>query len=102
MTGQQQQQHFCIYRPYGSASYAIGKNISPTVTAKIVIFSGYAVGTLLAGFLSDYMGRKAAISFFSQLLFGSGIIATVMPNVTGFIAVWFFVGKYQNILARPN
>ena len=27
MTGQQQQQqqHFCIYRPYGSASYAIGK-----------------------------------------------------------------------------
>ena len=65
-----------------------------SVTAKIVIFCGYAVGTSLAGFLSDYMGRKAAISFFSQLLFGTGIIATVMPTVTGFIIVWFFVGKY--------
>ena len=68
--------------------------ILSTVTAKIVIFSGYAVGTILAGFLSDYMGRKAAIAFFSQLLFGTGIIATVMPNVMGFIVVWFFVGKH--------
>ena len=59
----------------------------------MVLFSGYAVGTTLAGFLSDYMGRKAAIAFFSQLLFGTGIIATVMPNVMGFTVVWFFVGK---------
>ena len=59
----------------------------------MVLFSGYAVGTILAGFVSDYMGRKAAIAFFSQLLFGTGIIATVMPNATGFIVVWFFVGK---------
>ena len=65
------------------------------VTAKVVIFSGYAVGTSLAGFLSDYIGRKAAIAFFSQLLFGTGIIATVMPDITGVIVVWFFVGKFQ-------
>ena len=71
----------------------------PSVTAKIVIFSGYAVGTSLAGFLSDYMGRKAAIAFFSQLLFGTGIIATVMPNMTGFIIVWFFVGKFLRIFS---
>ena len=68
-----------------------------TVTAKMVLFSGYAVGTILAGFVSDYMGRKAAIAFFSQLLFGTGIIATVMPNATGFIVMWFFVGKWYII-----
>ena len=67
------------------------------MTAKVVIFSGYAVGSSLAGFLSDYMGRKAAMAFFSQLLFGTGIIATVMPNITGVIVVWFFVGKYTRI-----
>ena len=72
------------------------------MTAKVVIFSGYAVGSSLAGFLSDYMGRKAAMAFFSQLLFGTGIIATVMPNITGVIVVWFFVGKYQNISAKQN
>ena len=72
------------------------------MTAKVVIFSGYAVGSSLAGFLSDYMGRKAAMAFFSQLLFGTGIIATVMPTITGVIVVWFFVGKYQNISAKPN
>ena len=72
------------------------------MTAKVVIFSGYAVGSSLAGFLSDYMGRKAAMAFFSQLLFGTGIIATVMPNITGVIVVWFFVGKYKKISATPN
>ena len=66
------------------------------VTAKIVLFSGLAVGSSLAGFLSDYIGRKAAIAFFSQVLFGTGIIATVMPNVTGFIIVWFLVGKQSD------
>ena len=64
-----------------------------SVTAKVVLFSGLAVGSGLAGFLSDYMGRKAAIAFFSQVLFGTGIIATVMPHVTGFIIMWFFLGK---------
>ena len=60
--------------------------------AKIVVFSGYAVGTIAAGFASDNMGRKAAMAFFAQLLFGTGIIATIMPNIAGFIANWFFVG----------
>ena len=60
--------------------------------AKIVVFSGYAVGTIVAGFASDYIGRKAAMAFFAQLLFGTGIIATIMPNIEGFIANWFFVG----------
>ena len=60
--------------------------------AKIVVFSGYAVGTVVAGFLSDFIGRKAAMSFFAQLLFGTGIIATVMPNIAGLIVIWFFVG----------
>lgn len=71
------------------------------MTAKIVLFSGLAVGSSLAGFLSDYIGRKASIAFFSQVLFGTGIIATVMPNVTGFIIMWFFVGKHrkQQIMA---
>lgn len=63
-----------------------------TVMAKIVVFSGYAVGTVVAGFLSDFIGRKAAMSFFAQLLFGTGIIATVMPNIAGLIVIWFFVG----------
>ena len=60
--------------------------------AKIVVFSGYAVGTIVAGFASDYIGRKAAMAFFAQLLFGTGIIATIMPSIEGFIANWFFVG----------
>ena len=62
------------------------------VIAKIVVFSGYAVGTVVAGFLSDLVGRKAAMSFFAQLLFGTGIIATVMPNIAGLMVIWFFVG----------
>ena len=59
----------------------------------MVLFGGLAVGSSISGFLSDHMGRKAAIAFFSQVLFGAGFIATAMPNVAGFIIMWSFVGK---------
>jgi MFS family permease len=56
-------------------------------------FSGFAAGTFTAGIVSDYVGRRAAIGFFSQLLFGAGILATIMPDIASFTVVWFFVGK---------
>lgn len=63
------------------------------MVAKVVIFCGYAVGTLAAGVISDYIGRRAAMAFFSQMLFGSGILVTIMPDIASFIVIWFFVGK---------
>ncbi len=60
--------------------------------AKIVVFLGYALGTSVAGVVSDRIGRRSAISFFSQLLFGTGILLTIMPDVASFMVVWFFVG----------
>ena len=62
--------------------------------AKMVVFCGLGVGAIIAGFLSDFMGRRVAIMLFSQVLLGTGLIATVMPNIVGLIVTWFFVGRY--------
>ena len=58
----------------------------------MILFSGFGAGTFLAGLLSDYYGRRTAIMLQSQLLFGVGILATVMPNYTTFVLLWFVTG----------
>ena len=63
------------------------------VAAKLCLFAGFALGTFAAGVVSDWFGRRLAITIFSQLLFAAGFLATVMPNVTAFAAVWFVVGE---------
>lgn len=60
--------------------------------AKLCLFGGYAVGTFVAGMISDHFGRKTAITISCQLLFCSGIIVTIMPNIAGFTILWFIVG----------
>ncbi|TRY70110.1 hypothetical protein TCAL_01190 [Tigriopus californicus] len=60
--------------------------------SKLSLFGGYAIGTFLAGVVSDNFGRKQAITIFSQLLFCSGIIITLMPNIMTFSIMWFIVG----------
>jgi hypothetical protein len=64
-----------------------------SVIAKVCIFCGYGIGVILSGFLSDRLGRRAAMSFLSQLIFGSGIMATIMPDIASFCFMWFIVGN---------
>ena len=60
--------------------------------AKMAIFVGLAVGTFGAGWISDTYGRKTAILLMSQLLFGSGILASTMSRFMGFVILWFVTG----------
>ncbi len=63
--------------------------------AKMIFFAGFATGTFCAGIISDRYGRKPAIVLMAQLLFGSGILATIMPNYISFVLVWFFTGEFS-------
>ena len=60
------------------------------VAVKMVIFLGFALGTFGAGVISDMYGRKPAILVFTQLLLGSTILSTFMPEVISFSVVYFF------------
>ena len=62
----------------------------PTI-AKMIFFSGFALGTFVAGIVSDIWGRKRAILVFSLLTLISGIVASLMPVFTAFVAVWWLV-----------
>lgn len=45
----------------------------------------HGLGVIVAGVLSDRLGRRAALSFLSQLIFGVGIRTTIMPDIGDFV-----------------
>ena len=55
--------------------------------------SGMVTGNIICGILSDRIGRKSAISIFTQIVCGCGILASVTPTLEVFCLLWFFVGK---------
>jgi len=63
----------------------------PTI-AKMIFFSGFAIGTFVAGIVSDIWGRKRAILVFSLLTLISGIVTSLMPVFPAFVAMWWLVG----------
>lgn len=62
------------------------------VLAKMLFFSGFGLGTFLAGLFSDAFGRKQAMLFFSTLMLLSGMVCTFMPVFSAFLSVWIVVG----------
>lgn len=67
------------------------KNFLATI-GKMTLFAGFGAGTFGAGLISDNYGRKPAIVLMSQMLFGCGILASIMPNYISFVIVWFLTG----------
>lgn len=61
------------------------------VIAKMIFFSGFAVGTFVAGLVSDVWGRQRSIMVFSLLTLSSGVATSFMPNFPGFVVVWWLV-----------
>ena len=55
--------------------------------------SGMVSGNIICGILSDRFGRKSAISIFTQIVCGCGILASVTSTFEVFCLLWFFVGK---------
>jgi len=62
------------------------------VVSKMVFFSGFAVGTFVAGIVSDIWGRKRSILLFSFLMLVSGLATSFMPVFPSFIIMWWLVG----------
>lgn len=62
------------------------------VIAKMFFFSGFAVGTFVAGIVSDVFGRKRSIALFSLLMASSGIVTSFVPNFAAFVFLWWLVG----------
>jgi len=65
---------------------------SVPVIAKMIFFSGFAVGTFVAGIVSDMFGRKRSIALFSLLMATSGILTSFMPHYAAFVFLWWLVG----------
>ena len=63
------------------------------VLGKMIFFGGFAFGTFFAGLLSDKYGRKHAIVLMAQLLFGCGLLASIMPSYVSFIILWWATGN---------
>lgn len=83
-------------QPFQCFAYSRVDTLLFLALSKLCIFGGYAIGTFLAGVVSDNFGRKQAITIFSQLLFCSGIIVTLMPNIMTFSIMWFIVGNLKS------
>lgn len=67
-------------------------SIDIPVMFKMLFFSGFAAGTILAGILSDMWGRKRSIFIFSMVLLVSGLVTSFTPNMYAFIVCWWVVG----------
>ena len=63
----------------------------PTI-AKMIFFSGFALGTFVAGIVSDIWGRKRSILLFSFLMLVSGLATSFMPVFPSFVVMWWLVG----------
>ena len=70
----------------------------PTM-AKMIFFSGFAVGTFVAGLVSDAYGRKKAIILFSLLTLASGVATSFAPVFPAFVALWWLVGLLKQIIS---
>ena len=62
------------------------------VISKMIFFSGFAVGTFVAGIVSDIYGRKRSILLFSFLMLVSGLTTSFMPVFSSFVIMWWLVG----------
>ena len=62
------------------------------VLAKIIFYSGFGVGTFLAGVVSDVWGRKISMLLFSLLTLISGMATSFMPSFSSFTILWWLVG----------
>jgi len=62
------------------------------VISKMVFFSGFAVGTFVAGIVSDIWGRKRSILLFSFLMLASGLATSFTPVFPAFVIMWWLVG----------
>ena len=62
------------------------------VVSKMIFFSGFAVGTFVAGIVSDIWGRKRSILLFSFLMLVSGLATSFMPVFPSFVVMWWLVG----------
>jgi len=62
------------------------------VVSKMIFFSGFAVGTFVAGIVSDIWGRKRSILLFSFLMLASGLATSFMPVFPSFVVMWWLVG----------
>ena len=58
----------------------------------MIFFSGFAVGTFVAGIVSDIWGRKRSILLFSFLMLASGLATSFMPVFPSFVVMWWLVG----------
>ena len=65
------------------------------IIGKMIFFAGFAFGTFFAGLVSDKYGRKQAIILMAQLLFGCGLLASIMPSYLSFIIIWWATGNFQ-------
>ena len=66
------------------------------VLGKMIFFGGFAFGTFFAGLISDNYGRKHAIVLMAQLLFGCGLLASIMPTYVSFLIFWWATGNQLN------
>ncbi len=65
-------------------------------------FLGVSAGSLAAGMISDRSGRRAAIVTMSLTVAFSGTLATAMPNVETFSAVWFVCGEGKIFFSKKR
>jgi len=60
--------------------------------AKLLLFSGFALGSFCSGLVSDRFGRKTAIWGASVTMCVFGVITSFMPFYWGFVFTWWITG----------
>ena len=61
--------------------------------ARMIFFSGFGLGTFVAGLVSDKWGRKRAMLFFSVVTLVGGISTSFMPVFPAFVLSWWLVSR---------